>query len=662
MGLIDLPPEIQTQILSHLSSHDLTQCILVSQAWSFLFSPPLWRSISIYKQQKERRKIMRMLGAPSPEQGQGHGKVQGGGGHGGAIDFSHFKKWILEDDGRGPKALLRNGHLIRELRTEMCSVLDLVVEADEKGSVRELEEVMYFSDPLYGGSDLIADNIWPEFLTSFEVCPWLFRQDDDEEEEECPGPPRTRLEKSALVQLLRQNGNLRRLTIFGTVNLHQYESSHQERHSNDGSIVSSWLEALPGSLETLSMDTPRSIYDNVRIGKEGCPAFSLPVLDRLHTLSLMNIGPVYSGNRFDVPSNFYADLLRACPNLKALRFPIQYTPSRHEAGFTGHREQPLDFAKIIQESCPNLTALCIDGQIPDAQFAELLGSSRRGWRSIKIGDRLYSGYPKSITTNDFGPLAIKALLQHAGTLESVRFHNCHRIPSESLQELLCTAPKLRQFHSIATSSFVKEATLDARDIVQSEWVCSNLESLACKITHIPRPDLTLQGTIEEFIADQNMFELDYGPTLATSFSSFSLGYSIDESRRLQAQVYNQLARLPHLQDLILNTKRFTFGRRCYGFGPSVIQGNGEVFKDCRQPDGLPMTLASGMDVLKNLQKLRRVASGGIPVGFDNEAEKAWREEHWPGVVVADLSAFQQLEDSCWSALFDIPLDWCSAWT
>ncbi len=36
------------------------------------------------------------------------------------------------DDGRGPMALLKNGHLIRELRTKMCSVLDLVLETDEE--------------------------------------------------------------------------------------------------------------------------------------------------------------------------------------------------------------------------------------------------------------------------------------------------------------------------------------------------------------------------------------------------------------------------------------------------------------------------------------------------------------------------------------------------
>lgn len=641
MRLIDLPPETQIQILSHLSNHDLTQCILVSQAWSSLFSPLLWRSISIYKQQKEGyAKMIRMPGAPSSGQGQGRGR-------GGVVDFSHFKTWIQEDDGRGPRALLRNGLLIRELRTEMCSVLDLVLEADEEGCVRELEEVMFFSDPVFGWTDLDVDHTRPEFLTSFGLCPWLFRQ--DKEEEECSGPPRTPLVKSALVQLLRQNCNLRRLTLFGTLNLHQYERSDQERYIIDTSIVSDWLEALPESLEKLSIDTPWLSKDYRRVGKQDRPAFSLPVLDRLHTLSLIYFRDPFADGH-DEPTSFFADLIHACPNLETLRLPVQRTPSRHDAGFAWDLEQPLDFAKIIQESCPNLTALCIDGQIPDAQFAKLLGSSRLGWKSIKIGDRLYSGNSEDITTKDFGPLAIKELLKHAGTLENVRFHNCCRISSESIQELLCTAPSLRRFHSVAISSFVKEATLDARDLVQSEWVCSSLESFACKITHIPRPDLTLQSTIEEFIANQNRFELDYGPTLAASFSSLSLGYSINESRRLQAQVYNQLARLPHVQDLILDTKRYTFGSRRYGFGPSVIQENGEVFKDCRQPDGLSMTLASGMDVLKNLRKLKRVALGGIPVGFDNEAEKAWREEHWPRVV-SDFRRFHPLEDLCWSALF-----------
>ena len=128
---------------------------------------------------------------------------------------------------------------------------------------------------------------------------------------------------------------------------------------------------------------------------------------------------------------------------------------------------------------------------------------------------------------------------HQGTLQTCRNIKIRQIPerlqdpSESIQELLCITPSLRRFHSIATRNFV-EATLDARDIVPSEWVCSSLESLTWKITYIPRPDLAFQSTIEEFIANRSRFELEYGPTLATSFSSLSLGYSVDESRNLQA--------------------------------------------------------------------------------------------------------------------------------
>lgn len=95
-----------------------------------------------------------------------------------------------------------------------------------------------------------------------------------------------------------------------------------------------------------------------------------------------------------------------------------------------------------------------------------------------------------------------------------------------------------------------------------------------------------------------------------------------------------------------------------GLDRGTTKEMGRSLKTCGQLDGLSMTFASGMDMLKNLRELTRVAFGGIPAGFDNEAEKAWREEHWPGVA-SNLRDIHPLEDPCWSAIFDLLKDWRS---
>ncbi|KAG0317958.1 hypothetical protein BGZ97_004588 [Linnemannia gamsii] len=524
---------------------------------------------------------------------------------------------------------------------------------------------MYFSDPMFGGKDWKLDQGRPEFLTSFEICPWFFDQDGEGEwttglsRAPLPPPP----VKSALVQLLQQNQNLKTLTLFGTVNLHQYEKSDANGCIVDPSIVNSWLEALPESLEALSMDTPWSNPENQRVGERERPTFSVPVLRKVHTLNLVSARCPYF-RQYDEPTNFYAELIRACPNLETLRLPVYNSPATRDSttGFTWDWEAQ-DYARIFQESCPKLTALCIDGQTSDDHFAQLLGSgSRLGWKSIKIGDRFYPGPARESSVNiDFGPLSTEALLKHAGTLLNVRLHNCSKVPSAAIQQLLCTAFQLRSFHSVSTGSTLQEATLDARDMTGSEWVCEGLESFACRITHIPRPDLGLKWAVESYSWD--LYNRYHGPSFKASYlESLSSGGTCtsEESWSLQRRVYNQLARLVRLRELILETKRYTIPYQDDLIpGPTVVQSDNWMdfeswieIQNCFQPDGLSMTLASGMGVLKELKALKLI---GLPYGLDREEEQAWRKEHWPKAI--DASAYKRLEDSCWASMFDPPKEW-----
>ncbi|KAF9906552.1 hypothetical protein EC991_000494 [Linnemannia zychae] len=646
VGLIELPTEIQEQIRSYLTQHDLTTCVCVSKSWSNLFNPHLWHTIDLCSMTEGYDGDSVKMFIP-----------------GQSLDFSRFKNWIQSDDGRGRAGLLRNGHLIRKLKTRFCSVFDLVIEADVESRVTGLTDLLYFSDPVLGISWWDEDNAQPGGSESFEACPELFEEEENENEGEGTGLSATILGagtgtetvQSALVQLLRQNQNLKNLTLLGTINLHQYERSYYNHNDIDVSVVQHWLEALPGSLETLSMDTPWSTSQARRVGGLQHPVFLLPTLNHLHTLNLLCVRYPYSGN-YQTPTNLHGDIIRACPNLESLRLPVNVPRASpldfNEQGSTWSWT-PVDFAQIIQECCRQLTALYIDGPSTDDYFAQLLGSSHLGWKSIRISDG--RAHPND-TVNGFGQLATEALLKHATTLRNVRLENCNGVTSASIQQLLSTAANLKQFHSIATDNFLKEATLDATDLIQSQWVCSGLESFACKITHIPRPDLTLKGRIEDY--QTHRFDDDYGRSaMFADFSNFSLGCSVGESHQLQGQVYNQLAQLCNLQELILDTKRYRFRGRLFGFGPTVIQDDGKEFRDCHQPHALSMSLKSGLDVLKCLRELRLFAFGAMPVSLGRKEEKAWKKKHWPRAV--ELPKFAYLNDSCWSSLFDPPRDWGS---
>ncbi|KAG0370500.1 hypothetical protein BGX24_002009, partial [Mortierella sp. AD032] len=270
-GLVNLPTEVQELIFPHLSYQDLTHCVRVSQAWFNCFNPQLWRTLDFYGFEDFwsihdgpfawTATAAAVATASTYDKKEIIIKTKQ------ALDYPRFKTWIQSDDGRGLEGLRKNGHLIWELRTEYCSVLDLIVEADVENKVRGLTDLVYFSDPYYkrpSRQRWREDCARKEFWTSFEVCPWLFDEDRQEDVEEEEGDVEERLSgpesrsgpvQSALVQLLYQNQHLKNLTLFGTVNLHQYEQNY-DNTSIDPLIVSRWFEALPKSLETLSLDTP----------------------------------------------------------------------------------------------------------------------------------------------------------------------------------------------------------------------------------------------------------------------------------------------------------------------------------------------------------------------------------------------------------------------
>ncbi|KAG9062580.1 hypothetical protein KI688_004882 [Linnemannia hyalina] len=140
--------------------------------------------------------------------------------------------------------------------------------------------------------------------------------------------------------------------------------------------------------------------------------------------------------------------------------------------------------------------------------------------------------------------------------------------------LLCSAPKLKELSLVGYYGLTAGGWLDARKIVEMEWVCLGLEVFQCRIGNIPRPDIT--RNIGDNPADV-----------------FVVKGSLQESLDLQCQVYTKLAKLTRLWELKLDLESYKY---------TLEYELDEMYR--RHFDCLAMTLDSGLDLLKGLKGLR----------------------------------------------------------
>ncbi|KAF9115530.1 hypothetical protein BGX30_006262 [Mortierella sp. GBA39] len=230
-----------------------------------------------------------------------------------------------------------------------------------------------------------------------------------------------------------------------------------------------------------------------------------------------------------------------------------------------------------------------------AQFLELTGAK---WKSLvvdNISDCEYARY--------FGGRSMEVLARHAEFLTVFRW-NCEGGSTQRpVEQLLCSAPKLKEL-SVVGYYKLNGGCVDARKIVELEWVCLDLEVFQCRIRNIPRPDITRE----------------IGNHSAVVFVEEG---TLQESLDLQRQVYTKLARLTKLRELKLGLviEMYTLA---YELGDKTYK---------RQFDCLAMTLDSGLDLLKGLKELRVVGLEDMEVYVEGEREQAWFKEHWPNAKI-----------------------------
>ncbi|KAF9906350.1 hypothetical protein EC991_000752 [Linnemannia zychae] len=149
---------------------------------------------------------------------------------------------------------------------------------------------------------------------------------------------------------------------------------------------------------------------------------------------------------------------------------------------------------------PHFLNICPDSYFPHLTSAQIYATcdeddwaivkfirrgSPTGWKRLDLSWR-YSIYRKV----HFGAHLFDAIIRNAArTLEVLRFEGDSYIGSKEINRLLCSAPKLKELSFTNKKMKRSGGLLDAREIVRSEWICSDLEIFACRIGKIPRPDI-----------------------------------------------------------------------------------------------------------------------------------------------------------------------------
>ncbi|KAF9131088.1 hypothetical protein BGW39_002247 [Mortierella sp. 14UC] len=219
-------------------------------------------------------------------------------------------------------------------------------------------------------------------------------------------------------------------------------------------------------------------------------------------------------------------------------------------------------------------------------------------------------------------------LRHASTLEHL-FARAYAIESKDIGDLLCASPRLKTLELIQEDmpihTFV-ESELDLQDAVRAPWVCDKLEDFECRISGVPRPDLTY----DFFYYDRSFAPyppippcpkgLAVEPTTPQQFAQ-------QQSYALQRKFLKQLDQLTHLRVLTLGSNcpayesRDKFALVLRGIRTMIVAEN--VQHQC-----LELTLESGLDELAGLKELEEVNVYEMAhwIGI---AEVRWMVEQWP---------------------------------
>ncbi|KAF9148520.1 hypothetical protein BG015_009738 [Linnemannia schmuckeri] len=367
----------------------------------------------------------------------------------------------------------------------------------------------------------------------------------------------------------------------------------------------------------------------------------LPILDSLEMLTLL--GPLQDSLSYL--------LLNRIPMLRTLwiafgdsTVPTFFPSSCDDNNSNNNNSLP----QTLRDGCPNLVDLIVEGSISDNHLAWMLAkASARGWRTLIFKSE----------NNILGLESVYAILEHAAsTLETIRFGNSGpSFQSHHVQELLCTASNLVRFVGlVGDRTEEKDVELKVeevfgggpggrRNLKNENWACLALEEFRCKITGIPRPDVKTR-TNGRPLTDHPL----HSDTL----------YTLEDSYRIQRQVYTQLGRLYKLKYLSLGSDCFYTDKSRYDidkFLRAEREREGQYYSTTFvqagfQDECLSMTLASGLELMGGLKELRMLEVSGMRIAgefWEESEEKKWIKTAWPKVELVCSSGSRRECGAYW---------------
>ncbi len=233
----------------------------------------------------------------------------------------------------------------------------------------------------------------------------------------------------------------------------------------------------------------------------------------------------------------------------------------------------------------------------DDRIADLIRSSR-AWTHLSMS--FFHG---------FGPSSTAALVRHSATLETLVLEECDGFGSEDIQRVLSSCPNLRTFKAMTSNGWDFSSTvyLDASEMVDSPWVCHQLENLKIIITGIARPDLRVDQYGEPLT----------GPLHDGTIQGFDL----------QRIVYQQLGKLTHLQELWLGHDKQDLDDED-NYHRTEVEGQWRFIDPDEQFECLEFSLKSGLDLLSGLKDLRTLNLDRLQTRI-GMSEVQWMAQQWP---------------------------------
>ncbi|KAG0279747.1 hypothetical protein BGZ95_000346 [Linnemannia exigua] len=573
--ITELPTEVLEIILSNLERHQIAACVLVSQEWSNVFNPHLWKSIHFnnrHLQQPQHWTVRNVFDESDPE--------------------SRFLVGLRRGIESG--ALVRNGRWIQNIDCRDYEVARLLAKYGESCSnLLDLRIGVSFNTLIHSSSNAEGAGEVGVGDPNVDLSALITILERN------PGLRKLRLEREMLDE---RNPDLMRLIDVIPASVECLEFEHwdpiyrsrrfrfeQEKDDEDDGDQGHENESGQHAQRQVIIDNKGGL-DIHRDASRATLASTTALLSNLKRLSFKNYA-------LDHQKQTLHQLLGRCHNLETIQLDVN------------HKVMPLKvFSSLLQQHCPKLQHLFIMHDwhyFSDEEMRDILDASTAGWRSLGLPQQQYESH-------EFGSLSIPALLRHAGTLENLRLDGSCLLPSSTVQQLLTSAPNLKRFDAIRRDrSLETDFELNAGDIVTGEpWICTELQSFKARIVGVTRPDVTKRANGRPLEG-----RLHQG--------------TVEESHRIQRGVYEQLGRLIGLKQLILGHDDVDYTRACRHYeklAEGKYYNEGDVIQKGYQYECLEMTVESGMGAMAGLKELRILELEAMEVG---KMDQEWAKMNWP---------------------------------